>query len=205
MHLSKFTPSLCVECANETFFMSKMTWMQFAYLRVLFNDKGKGVIKSECDDLHIDDLHIQSHAEFSPFFKFISGQEDIADDILLIRDIALQFGIDVEGRLASRLTTHLYRWATSYAVTQECQHLIEYGCAKSLAHSSSSWFLQKNPFRKTHALRDAVVASVLPIVGDAMVDMRNIHVITKLWTSKEISERETSVRAFLKIAFDGDD
>lgn len=174
--------------------MSKMTWTQFAYFRLLFVDKGDS-----------DDLEIRAHAEFSPFFKFVSGQQDIADDILLTRDIALQFGIDTEGRLAARLTTHLYRWATSYAITQECQHLIEYGCGKSLASSSNSWFLQKNPFRKTHALRDAVVASVLPIVGDNMVDMRNIQVIANLWTNKEkISERETSVRGFLEIAFDHD-
>lgn len=79
-----------------------MTWTQFAYLRLLFSDKGKGVIEGG----ESDNLQIQAHAEFTPFFKFISGgYEDVADDLLLIRDIALQFGIDAEGRLAGRLTT----------------------------------------------------------------------------------------------------
>lgn len=190
--LAKFAPSVNVNCGNQTFFISKMTWTQFAYFRVLFKDQ-----KSECDD-----LHIQAHAEFNPFFNFVSGLEYIGDDILLIRDIALQFGIDAEGSLAARLTTHLYRWATSYAVTQECKHLIELGCGSSLAYSSNTWFLQKNPFQKTNAIRDAIVASVLPIVGCNVVDMRNIQVISKLWTSKELSERETHVRDFLKLAFD---
>ena len=64
-----------------------------------------------------------------PFFKFLAGRNDLVDDdILAVRDSAIDLGMDMDGRISGQLSVRLHRWATPYAVGRECYSLFQVAC-----------------------------------------------------------------------------
>lgn len=185
------TTGLTIECADESFFLSKITWSQFAYFRL--------IITSE------QDVQVQAHEDFLPFLKFIVGRLTTLNDdhILSVHKIALDLGIDMDGLIAGQLTIRLHRWATSYAVGRECHSLLEIACNKTFG-GLSTWPLQGDPFRTSTSIRNALLAAVLPIDGHPVIDMRNIHVVQKVWSEEINNQRATVVREHLQNAFNAD-
>lgn len=189
--LSRLRPALTIDCSGETFFLSKLTWSQFAYFRLLM----LGTTQE-------GDVQIRAHEDFFAFLKFISGQFAAHEDqILLIHNMALDLGMDMDGRIAGQLTIRLYRWATSYGVGKECHNLIEIACEQTFS-GISKWPIQGDPFRISNLIRDALIASVLPMDGHPVIDMRNIYTVRKVWTQEINHPRAATVRQHLQRAFD---
>lgn len=178
-------PGLIINCNTDTFFISKLVWSQFAYFRVL-------MISEEQENVHID-----AHEDFLPFFKFVAGRDLLDDQILAVRDSAIDLGMDMDGRLSGQLGVRLHRWATSYAVGRECYDLFQIACNTKFVFK---W--PQDPFCTSISFRDAIVASVLPIDGDPAIDLRNVHLVQKIWSGERCDGRAVRVRALLAQVFE---
>lgn len=191
-----FHPTISVICRDREFYMSKQMWDEFSYMRCFFRDA----------DSSLEHAEIRAPDDWSAFFGFLSTLKLPDDLVHEVCDRVAIMGMDPLGRVAGHLAVEVMRWAQRYAATSECVNVVNAGCWPARAYVPTLTFApaRGTTYEKTaarlSALREAVVSSVLPIGGDASIDMRNPDVIRRVWEGHDCSARARIVRGHLRVA-----
>lgn len=191
MQLLLMEPILHIKCKESNFKLSKHTWHQFAYFRL---------VCSKCDE---KEFVREAPDDMCTFFEFLRSNTIDTRHLHKVASLCIELGIDMTGSVCDSLSFELNKWIQMYV--RECVQLVETACAPNRLRVSL--FLprehQFDPFYVTQQLQQALVHTVLPLDGDPILDFRNFHIIRSVWTGGTQTKRATMVRAALENAFAG--
>ena len=183
-----------IQCREQLYTMSSVTWEQFAYFKLL-NVDNRG---------DTDNFVYHAPDDFETILKFMTHQISchkkqsdgyIIDVLYTCRKYALFLGLypdsDIAGRLCSFISAGIQKLSTSKMVVQ----MIESACGEL---SPQDVFC----FKWSNHIKQLLAAALLPFQGEAC-DCRNTEILRRIYESTQFDcDRDVEINRILHAMYD---